>query len=74
MTLSLSIEQARVEAGVGRTKFYELLNDGHIKAHKIGKRTIILRKDLEDFFASLETYTTKVSSKISVEKRSPENE
>lgn len=56
MQLSLSIEEARAATGLGRTKLYQLINSGQLKAKKIGKRTIILRDDLEGFLASLESY------------------
>lgn len=49
MQISLSIEEARAATGLGRTKLYQLINSGELKARKIGKRTIILKEDLEDF-------------------------
>jgi len=32
------------------------MNSGDLKARKIGKRTIILKDDLDEFLNSLETY------------------
>ncbi len=58
MLFSLSIEQARATTGLGRTKIYQLINSGELKARKIGKRTIILKDDLEAFLARLEVYPT----------------
>lgn len=49
----LSIPEACAVAGVGRTKIYEAIEDGRLKARKLGKRTIILRTDLQDFLQTL---------------------
>jgi excisionase family DNA binding protein len=54
--LALTIHEARVLTGLGRTKLYELLKTGKLPAKKVGKRTLILRSDLEDFLASLPRY------------------
>ncbi len=57
--MSLSIEEARAATGLGRTKLYQLINSGELKARKIGKRTIILKTDLENFLSGLESYDSK---------------
>ena len=49
----LSISEACAVAGIGRTKLYQAIADGHLKARKCGKRTLILRGDLRDFLTSL---------------------
>jgi excisionase family DNA binding protein len=49
----LSISEACAMAGIGRTKIYQAINEGNLKARKYGKRTIVLRDDLRDFLASL---------------------
>jgi excisionase family DNA binding protein len=49
----LSISEACNVAGIGRTKIYEAISDGHLKARKLGKRTLVLRADLQAFLASL---------------------
>lgn len=54
--ISLSIEEARAATGIGRTKLYAAINAGQLKARKFGKRTIILRDDLNAFLSSLENY------------------
>ena len=54
---SYSIDQARQRCGrVGRTKMYEEIASGRLKARKFGKRTIILHDDLNAFLAGLENY------------------
>ena len=49
----LSISEACAVAGIGRTKIYQAITDGTLKAPKCGKRTLVLRDDLRDFLASL---------------------
>jgi excisionase family DNA binding protein len=49
----LSISEACAFAGIGRTKLYQAITDGSLKARKCGKRTLVLRGDLRDFLASL---------------------
>ncbi|MCS3498670.1 excisionase family DNA binding protein [Bradyrhizobium japonicum] len=49
----LSISEASAVAGIGRTKVYEAIATGSLKARKCGKRTLILRDDLRQFLASL---------------------
>lgn len=54
--LTLSIEEARAATGLGRTKIYQLINSGELQARKIGKRTLILKADLEAFLSGLDAY------------------
>jgi excisionase family DNA binding protein len=49
----LSISEACAVAGIGRTKIYQAITDGSLKARKCGKRTLILRDELRHFLASL---------------------
>jgi len=49
----LSISEACAVAGIGRTKIYQAISDGNLKARKLGKRTLVLRQDLRDFLAAL---------------------
>ena len=58
MQSALSIEETITATGIGRTKLYELINSGQLKAKKIGKRTIILKTDLDEFLSSLENYSS----------------
>jgi len=48
-----SISEACAVAGIGRTKIYQAIADGSLKARECGKRTLVLRDDLRDFLASL---------------------
>jgi excisionase family DNA binding protein len=49
----LSIPEACTVAGLGRTSVYDAIASGDLPARKFGKRTIILRGDLNNFLAGL---------------------
>lgn len=49
----LSVSEACRVAGIGRTKIYEAISDGRLKARKLGKRTLVLRGDLQAFLDNL---------------------
>ena len=49
----LSVAEACAVAGIGRTKIYQAISEGSLKARKCGKRTLVLRDDLRDFLAAL---------------------
>ena len=59
MKYSLSIEEVVNATGIGRTKVYEAINAGLLKAKKYGRRTIIMQRDLEDFLSNLESYSAQ---------------
>jgi len=50
---SLTIHEACTYSGIGKTKLYEAIASGKLKAHKAGKRTLILSDDLRDYLSSL---------------------
>jgi excisionase family DNA binding protein len=52
----MSIEQFYRRYGIGRTKTYEEIRDGRLRAHKVGKRTIIIEDDAEDWLGRLPTW------------------
>ena len=49
----LTIHEACNYSGIGKTKLYEAINSGKLKARKAGKRTLILSDDLRDYLSSL---------------------
>ncbi|APG08159.1 hypothetical protein BKD09_07450 [Bradyrhizobium japonicum] len=49
----LSIAEACVVAGIGRTMLYEVIAEGRLKCRKLGKRRLILKAELDEFLASL---------------------
>lgn len=60
--LSLSIDEACAAIGVERTKLYEVIDSGALPAKKWGKRTLILKTDLEKYLSNLETYPVRGGS------------
>ena len=63
MPLSYSIEETCKITGLGRTKLYEAINKGLLPAKKYGKRTIILKVDIEEFLMNLKDYNRPKYSK-----------
>jgi len=57
--LSLTIEEVCSVTGLGRTKIYEALHDGLLRGKKWGKRTVILKADLEEFLSKLGDYPVR---------------
>jgi excisionase family DNA binding protein len=51
--LSLTIEEAAKLTSIGRSKLYQAISAGRLQARKFGRRTVILRSDLERFLAAL---------------------
>lgn len=49
----LSIHDACLYIGLGRTKVYDLIAEGRISAHKVGRKTLVPREALDAFVASL---------------------
>jgi excisionase family DNA binding protein len=49
----LTLAEASIVSGIGRTKLYEAIADGQLTARKYGSRTIVLKSDLLRFLTSL---------------------
>lgn len=45
--ITITIETALRISGLGRTKFYELINEGKIKTTTIGRRRLVVYASLE---------------------------
>ena len=60
MRIALTIKEACLATGFGRTKIYEAIGTGLLPAKKWGKRTFVLKSDLEAFLNGLETYSAKM--------------
>jgi hypothetical protein len=41
--------------GIGQTKFYEEVKEGRLKVRKVGRKSIVLRDDAEDWLQQLPT-------------------
>ena len=50
---TLSIAEATRIIGIGRSTLYTVIKEGRLPVRKLGKRTLILRADLERFIATL---------------------
>lgn len=48
-----TVNETTKEIGIGRSKLYAEIKDGKITPRKIGKKTIFLAKDLEDYLNAL---------------------
>jgi hypothetical protein len=53
--VGFTIAETCAAGGFGRTKAYEAIAAGRLKARKLGRRTIILSDDLRDFLQALPT-------------------
>lgn len=52
-TLAYDIQSAVLASGIGRTKLYEAMKTGRLKARKFGRKIIILHEDLKAFIDNL---------------------
>jgi excisionase family DNA binding protein len=49
----LSIEQTCAVTGLGKTKIYELIGSRALKTRRLGRRRLVLRRDLQEFLETL---------------------
>lgn len=54
--LSYTIEEAVKLTGLGKTRLYQELNSGRLRAVKAGKRTLIPHAAIQEWLGSLEAY------------------
>lgn len=57
--LAYSVPDTCRVAGIGRTKVYELVAAGQLRAVKIGAKTLILADSIQEYFQSLPTLPVK---------------
>jgi excisionase family DNA binding protein len=50
--LAFSVDDSCRATGVGRTTLYAAIKNGELRATKVGRRTVILRADLESWLNS----------------------
>ena len=53
MKLGLTVEEAADVSSIGRTRLYQAIKEGRLKARKDGRRTVIVVDDLKVFLLSL---------------------
>ncbi len=46
--ITVTVENALKVSGLGRTKLYQLINEGQIKTKTIGRRRLVLYSSLEE--------------------------
>jgi excisionase family DNA binding protein len=59
MQLAMTIAEACAASRIGRTRVYEAIRAGELRARKHGKRTLILADDLRRWLESLPALTPK---------------
>lgn len=52
--IAYSVTDAAALLGIGRTTAYDLIATGELRACKVGSRTLVSRRALEDFVAARE--------------------
>jgi excisionase family DNA binding protein len=57
--LALTINEAVAVCPFGRSLLYEEIRNGRLPARKIGRRTFILRSDLERFLAEMPVISSR---------------
>ena len=54
--IAYAIDDVTMMVGVGRTKLYEAISSGQLRALKVGRRTLILATDLQNWLATLPSF------------------
>jgi len=54
MRVSLSIEEVSNMTGISESNIYKLIRSGDLLAKKLGRKTLILKTDLDNFMNNLE--------------------
>ena len=68
---AVSVSEAQKIIGIKRTKIYQLLGSGELKALKCGSRTIILKSEIQSFLGKLKPYLTESEVTMSNNDLSP---
>jgi len=58
LKIAFSVEEASLYSNIGKTRLYQAMNSGALKSKKMGRKTLILRSDLESFLSNLDNYST----------------
>jgi helix-turn-helix protein len=57
--IALKISEVVAASRIGRTRIYEAIKDGELRARKNGKSTLVLHADLVDWLNRLPTISPK---------------
>lgn len=49
----LSVDETATAVGLGRTKIYELINEGKLKSVKVGRRRLVPAAAVDEFLETL---------------------
>jgi excisionase family DNA binding protein len=60
--LAFSVAEAAVHADLCRDNIYRAIRDGDLRARKAGRRTLILRTDLEAYLQNLPSLALRRSA------------
>lgn len=75
--IAFTINEAEHVSGLSRSHVYKLIAEGHLPRRKVGRRTLILREDLEAYLRSCPSVLpparegSEIHSKIPAERRAP---
>lgn len=61
--LSYNIDETSKITGLGKTRIYEELNSGRLRAVKVGRRTLIPHASIEEWLQQLKDYSSISSEK-----------
>ena len=50
---AFSVPEVVRTTSIGRTRLYQEISEGRLKAHKLGKRTVVFASDLDTWLATL---------------------
>ena len=59
----LTIPEFCQAVNLGKTSVYKLINDGRIRAVKLGKKTLLPKSEVADFIDGLPKYTSEFMGK-----------
>ena len=59
--LTYTVPQLRTVANIGRTKAYELIAEGKLRAMKAGSKTLVDAESVRSFLAGLPTFPAKAA-------------
>lgn len=58
----VSVDEADLLTGIGRTTIYQEIKDGNLKIRKCRGRSVLLRVELDEWLRSLPLKSVKISS------------
>ena len=60
--VAYSVEAASKATDTGKTTLYDAINEGELQAKKLGRRTLILAKDLDQWLENLPEFKSAKNS------------